>query len=394
MEESAVRLSDAAWRRGNRILLALAVISWLACAQGYSSDPRQFHASYLVGYAYFLTIGLGAAFFLMTWHLSGAAWNVTVRRLMETIVATLPAAPLLFLPVVAGIPALYEWAKPEFLTSDPGMQVKMVFFNRTFFLVRAAVYFAVWSVLAISLYRNSLAQDRASSPGTVRRLVAWSGPGLALLTITVTMAAVDWLMSLEPHWYSTIFGIYIFAGGGLAFLAGLILLSLALRRGGLLAELIHVEHYHDLGRWLFTLVVFWAYIAFSQYLLIWYANLPEETVWYHHRLEGNWSWVSASLLLFNFIIPFLLLVSRQAKRNLPWLGAASLLLLVMHYVDLHWVVMPTVHQHGFHLHWMDLAAWLAAGSAFGLVFWRLLGRRPLIPVGDLRLSRALQHQTE
>ena len=212
--------------------------------------------------------------------------------------------------------------------------------------------------------------------------------------ITVTMAAVDWLMSLEPHWYSTIFGIYVFAGGGLAFVASLILISLVLRRSGALADSIRLDHYHDLGRWLFVLAVFWAYIAFSQYLLIWYANLPEETVWFRHRLEGNWAWLSAALLVGNFILPFLLLIARAAKRRLGLLASVALLLLGMHYVDLHWVVMPTVDRHGFHLHWLDLAAMTGVGAAYALAFWNLLRRHCLIPVGDLRLNRALNHQTE
>jgi hypothetical protein len=394
MQDPVTHLSDAAWNRGQKIILALAVPSWVACALGLALAPRQFYASYLVGFMYFLTIALGAGFFLMVWHLSGAAWSTTVRRLMETVMATLPLAPLLFVPVVAGIPSLYEWSRPEFISQDPVLQVKIIFFNRTFFLARAAVYFLVWTVLAIVLYRQSLSQDRNPSTNFVRRSVWWSGPGLALLMITVTMAAVDWLMSLAPHWYSTIFGIYIFAGGGLAFLAALVLLCLAFRRGGLLADSIHVEHYHDLGRWVFVLVVFWAYIAFSQYMLIWYANLPEETVWFKQRLEGNWTWVSASLLIGNFILPFLFLISRSAKRNLWLLGTVSGLLLLMHYVDLHWVVMPTIHQHGFHLHWLDLATLAAVGSAYCLVFWRLLRHRALIPIGDLRLSRALGHQTD
>jgi hypothetical protein len=186
----------------------------------------------------------------------------------------------------------------------------------------------------------------------------------------------------------------VYAGGGLAFLALLTLSSLALRRAGPLARHLTVEHYHDLGRWLFVLVVFWAYIAFSQYMLISYANLPEETAWFKHRLEGNWIWVSALLLAGNFIIPFILLLTRAAKRNLVLLSSVSVLILVIHYVDLHWIVMPTVHHHGFHLHWLDLAAWLGVGSAFGLTSWRMLRRRALVPSGDLRLERALHHQTD
>jgi hypothetical protein len=244
------------------------------------------------------------------------------------------------------------------------------------------------------LYRHSVTQDQEGGIEAIRKSVAWSAPGLVLLFVTVTMAAVDWLMSLEPHWYSTIFGIYVFAGGGLAFLAALILVALWFRRAGVLSESIRVDHYHDLGRWLFVLVIFWAYIAFSQYMLIWYANLPEETSWFKHRLEGNWAWLSASLLVGNFILPFLLLIARAAKRNLRLLGGVSLLILLMHFIDLHWVVMPTVDRHAFHLHWLDLAAMAGVASAYALVFWRLLRRHALIPVSDLRLNRALNHQTE
>lgn len=394
MNAETAMLTDAGWRKGWTVLLALAAISWPACLAGYLTNPVQFHASYLVAFTYFLTIALGAAFFVMLQHLTGAVWSVPLRRLMETVMATLPLAPLLFIPVVAGLPSLYEWARPEFHELGPDFRFKMVFFSPPFFLARTALYFLLWGVIAINLYRISLAQDRDNGVEPIRKSVLWSGPSLALLMVTVTMAAVDWLMSLEPFWYSTIFGIYIYAGGALAFLGLLALASLAFRQVGPLARFLTVEHYHDLGRWIFVLVVFWAYIAFSQYMLISYANLPEETSWFKHRLEGNWTWVSATLLAGRFIIPFFLLIARAAKRNLTLLASVSVLIVLMHFVDLHWVVMPTVHHHGFHLHWLDLAAWLAVGSAFGLAFWRMLRRRALVPAGDLRLARALNHQTD
>lgn len=387
-------LTDSAWNKGWRILLALAALSWAACLAGYLTNPVQFHASYLVGFTYFLTIALGAAFFVLLQHLTGAVWSIPLRRLMETAMASLPVAPLLFVPVVAGLPTLYEWARPEFHQLGPDFRFKMIFFSPPFFLARSAVYFLVWGVIAVNLYRISLAQDRDGGLEPIRKAVMWSGPAMALLFVTVTMAAVDWLMSLEPLWYSTIFGIYVYAGGVLAFLALLILSSMAFRRAGPLARHLTVEHYHDLGRWLFVLVVFWAYIAFSQYMLISYANLPEETAWFKHRLEGNWIWVSALLLAGNFLVPFFLLLARAAKRNLALLASVSVLILMIDFVDLHWIVMPTVHHHGFHLHWIDFAAWLAVGSAFGLTAWRMLRRRALVPAGDLRLQRALHHQTD
>jgi len=235
-----------------------------------------------------------------------------------------------------------------------------------------------------------VAQDETRSVESSRRAAFWSGPGVAAVMVTITMASVDWLMSLEPHWYSTIFGIYIASGGALAFIAALVSVLLLFRRAGVLARSVNVEHYHDLGKWLFALTVFWAYIAFSQYMLIWYANIPEETIWFQHRFEGNWIYVSGLLLVGHFLVPFLVLLARAPKRNLPVLAGISVWILMMHWIDLHWVVMPTVHNHGFHWHWMDVATWLAVGSAFALVFWGRLRKHALAPVGDPRFEQGLQ----
>ncbi len=387
-----LELSPSAWGRGRNILLAVAVITWLLCAVGYGSDEKQFHASYLVGFLYFLTISLGAMFFVMVHHLTNSLWSVAVRRLMENIMFVTAPAALLFIPVILGLDTLYEWAHPGFFPDEPAYRFKAVFFSKSFYLARTVIYLAIWALLAVVLYRQSRQQDLCPQPCVVRRAIWWSGPGLLVLMVTVTMAAVDWVMSLDPHWYSTIFGVYVFSGGGLAFTAALILICLALRRAGWLRESITVEHYHDMGKWLFALTVFWAYIAFSQYMLIWYANIPEETLWYKHRLEGNWAYVSLTLLLGRFIIPFLVLLPRASKRNLPILGAAAALTLVMHFIDLHWLIMPAVHPHGFHLHWMDAAAFLGAGSFFALLFWCRLRGRPMLPVKDLRLVESLEHQ--
>jgi hypothetical protein len=335
-------------------IAALALAGIAASAAGWATDPKQFFASYLVAYMYFVLLALGAMFFVMLQHLTGAVWSLTMRPVMERVMVTVPLAAVLFIPVALGIPTLYEWSHPEFYSGDPVMAVKMAFFTPGFFLARAVLYFAVWTALALILYRNSERRERA---------VWWSGPGLGALMVTVTMASVDWLMSLEPHWYSTIFGVYVFSGGVLAFVAALTAILLALRRA------VHIDHYHDLGKWLFALTVFWAYIAFCQYLLIWYANLPEETIWFEHRLRGNWIYISGILLFGRFLLPFLVLLARAPKRNLAVLGAMSVWMLAMHYVELHWIVMPTVHEHGFHLHWLDLATFAAVGGLFALAFW-------------------------
>jgi len=198
-------------------------------------------------------------------------------------------------------------------------------------------------------------------------------------------------MSLDPFWYSTIFGIYVFSGGGLAFFAALTKVSLTLRSRGVLTNTIHVEHYHDLGKWMFALTAWWAYIGFSQYMLIWYTDLPEETAFYQHRFEGSWLWMSAVLATGRFVVPFAVLMCRPAKRNLGVLWATAIWILLFHFVDLHWLIMPSIHPGGFHLHWMDLGTLLGVGSFFALVFWSRLRGRALVPAGDLRLKQALAH---
>lgn len=370
-------------------MVFVALLGLVASVLGYVTDARQFYASYLVNFMYFTTIGLGAMLFVAIQHLTGSAYSVTVRRFMENIMVSTPVSAVLFLVILAGVPVLYEWSHAEFYSDDPVLRVKMIFFNKNFFIARAIIYFIVWTFLALKLYSASLQQEAGDSIGGSGKAEWWSGPGVALLFITTTMASVDWLMSLEPHWYSTIFGIYVYAGGAIAFFAMLIVVCLAFRKAGVLSEYITLEHYQDMGKWLFAMTVFWAYIAFSQYLLYWYANIPEETIWFKHRLEGNWMWVSALLLVGHFILPFLVLLPRAAKRNLNVLGTMAVWVLLMHYVDLHWIVMPTVHKHNFHLHWMDAATFLFVGSIFGLVFWSRLKRHSLVAIGDPRFEQGL-----
>ncbi len=215
---------------------------------------------------------------------------------------------------------------------------------------------------------------------------------MVLSFITIALASFDWLMSLDPHWYSTMFGVYVYSGAALAFSAALVLILLSLRRADVLRYSVNHEHYHDLGKWVFALTVFWAYIAFSQYMLIWYANLPEETIWFRSRLSGSWTAVAVLLVAGHFLVPFFVLLSRAAKRRLWLLGAACAWLLFMHYVDLYWLVMPVFTKQGVKPSWLDLATFLAAGSVFGLAFWWPMRRRALAPTGDIRFERALEFE--
>jgi hypothetical protein len=220
----------------------------------------------------------------------------------------------------------------------------------------------------------------------------WSAPGLFLAVVVGTLASFDWLMSIEPKWYSTIFGLYILTGGALTFMGIVTLVALAFRRAGILTKTITIEHYHDLGKWLFALTAFYTYIAFSQYLLIWYANLPEETIWYRHRSAGSWLYVALAMPFIRFIIPFFILLCRPAKRNLTILGLMAGWVVVMEYIDLYWIVMPAYYADGPRIHWLDFATLAATVSICGLVFWSRFKKHKMVPVGDMRFEQSLQFE--
>ncbi|MGB9605874.1 MAG: hypothetical protein ACP5U2_05715 [Bryobacteraceae bacterium] len=384
-------LEQSVWLRGRNRILLLALGGWVASLIGWIQQPARFAVAYLIAYLFFLTIALGGLFFVMVQHLSGAVWSLSSRRIAENVMGVLPAAALLFLPVALHLHHLYEWTHADVVAADPALQAKQPYLNPAFFLARATVYLLLWAALARLLRGWSVSQDRQSPAAwSARKAIRWSAVGLPLTVITVTVAAFDWVMSLEPHWYSTVFGIYVYSGGAVAFVAVLVLLLLGLRRIGLLAEQVHREHYHDYGKWLFGLLVFWAYIAFSQYMLIWYANLPEETQWFRARTQGGWLPWAVLLAAGHFLLPFFALVSRGAKRNLKWLAAVSAWMLAMHYLDLYWQISPAFQRGGPAWHWLDAATLLAVGSALALAFWRQLRNAPLVPVGDPRLPRSLE----
>lgn len=381
-------LSPGVWVKVRNSLAFVALIGWLASIAGFFLDRQQFHFSYLVAFLFCASISMGAMFYVMVQHLTGSAWSVTVRRLMEGLMRTAPVAIVLVLVVVAGIHYTYHWSHHE-AASDPILKQKLSYLNEPWFMIRAAIVIGLWTLWATILYRRSRSQDRDGSITHTRSLIKWSAPGLFMLFITASIASIDWSMSLDPHWFSTMFGVYFLAGGAVGFMATLIIICLALRSAGYLTNAINEEHYHDLGKWLFALTVFWAYVSFSQYMLIWYGNLPEEIMWFKHRLVGSWKGVSILLLVGHFLFPFFSLLPRGNKRNLKVLAFFAGWMLVMHYIDLYWQVMPVLHKEGISLHWMDLAGLLAVIGTYGVVFWHQFREKPLVPVGDPRLEQCL-----
>lgn len=378
-------ISHGLWARGRNVIAFLMLVSYICLAFGYAFDHTQFFRSYLFAFVYFVMICLGALFFVQVQFLTGSAWSVPVRRFMESISALLPVGALLFIPVAVGMKVLYSWTREN---HDPLLLSKSAWLNPEAFLIRAGIYFLIWTIWSGSIYVQSTKQDTTKSIKQMHILSAWSAPGLLLGFLTGSLASFDWVMSLSPKWYSTIFGIYCLAGGGLAMMAVLTLIGLGFRRVNVLKNTITEEHYHDLGKWMFAITVFWAYIAFSQYMLIWYANIPEETIFFKMRYSGSWGWWSMLLVVGHFVVPFLVLLGRAAKRNYQVLALMAGWILAMHFVDVYWLVMPNFTPY-LNLNWMDFAAFVAVGSTMAFVFWWRLKQHALVPVGDMRFEEGL-----
>jgi hypothetical protein len=272
------------------------------------------------------------------------------------------------------------------------LKAKSGFLEPNFFLIRTVVYFILWSIWIFAIYRQSTKQDTARSIQQMHIASKWSAPGLFLAVVVGSIASIDWIMSVEPAWYSTIFGLICLSGGSLAFFSVLTLICLGFRRSGILAHSITKEHYHDLGKWLFALTAFYTYVAFSQYMLMWYSNQPEETVWYRHRMVGPWFYVSLAMPFLRFLIPFFALLCRPAKRSLSVIGFFAVWSLVVEYIDLYWVVMPVYYPAGPQLHWLDLATLATTVGICGLVFWYRMKQHAIVPIGDLRLEQSLHFE--
>jgi hypothetical protein len=378
-----------AWNRLPVIGVAAAVLGAIACAILGMANPKQFFFSWLVSFLFFLSLAIGALFFVLIQYASQGGWGIVLRRIGETVFATVPVMAALFIPVLLGMRDLYEWTVPGAAEHDALLRWKAPFLNVPFFLIRAAIYFAVWSFIAITYYRGSRGQDVTGDPVVSARLRKFAGPALIVMAITASFASIDWIMSLTPHWYSTIFGVYFFAGSFVGFIALLSVVTVAMQRAGLLDTIVSAEHLHDVGKFLFAFTAFWAYIGFSQFFLIWYANLPEETIWYKARMEGSWMQVSILLVVGHFVAPFFYLMGRAVKRRGATLALGGMWLLAMHFVDLYWQVMPTLHPEGVRVSLLDVAAFVAVGGTVVAAGSWLLRRQTLVPLRDPRLAESL-----
>lgn len=375
--------------------LLVGLVGLVLCGLGAWLNPAQFFRSYLLAYVFWLGPTLGCMAILMVHYLAGGTWGALLRRVLESGMRTLPLMAVLFVPLLFGLRDLYSWARPELVANDELLQHKSLYLNVPFFSIRLAVYFLSWLALAYLLNRWSQREEQASGERARepirRRLALFSGLGLLVYGLTMTFAAVDWMMSLEPHWYSTIYGILVLVGQLVAALSlGVAALAL-LARFEPLSAVIAPEHLHDLGNLLLTSVLFWAYISFSQLLIIWSGNLPEGVLWYVHRLEGGWEWVGLAVALFQFALPFMLLLSRDIKEVPRRLGTIAAVIFGMHLVDVFWMVMPAFYRDGPDLHWLDVIAPVGVGGVWMALFaWQLNGRS-LLALHGLSLQGVHKH---
>jgi hypothetical protein len=352
-----------------------------------------FLQSYLIAYVFWIGITLGSLGVLMIHHLTGGAWGMVARRIWEASTRTLPLMAILFLPIALNLPALYAWARPEAAT-DHLIHTKAAYLNAPFFFARALTFFVIWAALIFYLNKWSREQDvqPLQLPGPQdRRSRVLSGPGLVLFVATITFMSVDWVMSLDPHWYSTIFGILMLGGQGLSTMAFTILVLAKLVRFQPMSSVAHADQFHDLGKLMFAFVMLWAYFSVSQLLIIWSANLPEEIPFYLERLHGHWAPVSIALLIGQFVLPFLLLLSRGFKRNPVIVSRIALFILVMRVVDIAWTIGPVFRHEGSSLHWLDFALIAGMGCLWLPLFWRALAGRPLVPARDPYFKEAMAH---
>ena len=380
------------WAVPALIGVALLAVSFV----GWGLSPKQFYFSYLVAWFFCVTLSLGAMFFVLFHHLTKAHWGIVVRRIAEALTYSFPLLAILSFPIWFGLHDLYHWTHLELYVDgsdvyDPILDGKRPYLNVPFFVARAILYFVLWTVISWKLYRLSVEQDINADPGIPARQRKVSAWGVVVVAVTTAFASYDFIMSLDPHWFSTIFGVYIFAGAFWAANGLIVVLARVIQSGGAARRTITKEHYQDLGKWMFGFTVFWAYIAFSQYMLYWYGNIPEETLWYRHRLEHGWEVHSMILLFAHFIVPFIVLLPRGTKRILPLLTFMGGYFVVLHWFDIHWLSLPNLHENGG-IHWLDISCFIALFAIYLAAVTYKLTRHSVIPQNDPRLARSISFQ--
>jgi hypothetical protein len=375
----SIQTSLDRFQRGS---LVIGLPALALCVAGAFHSPAQFFRSYLLAFVFWVGVALGCTAILMLHHMVGGRWGFLLRRQLESGTQTFYLMAVLALPLLFGLRLLYSWADPEKVKLDPILQYKQPYLNVPFFILRTVIYFIAWIALAYFLNKWSLEQDETANPDLTKRLQTLSGPGLVIYGLTVTFASVDWVMSLEPRWFSTIYGMIFMVTQALAAMSIVTIAVILLSTQKPLSDVVSKRVLNDYGNLLLTFTMLWAYLSFSQYLIIWSGNLQDEIPWYVSRASGGWAWVAMALIVFHFAVPFLLLLSRFVKRRTRWLGAVAALQIVMGVLDIFWLTVPAYERSGPQFHWMDWAAILGIGGVWVWRFTANLKSRPLLPLHD------------
>ncbi len=369
-------------------LLALGVVLGVVA---FFVDHSRAVFNYLIAFTFLISIGVGALFLIALDYTSGADWSVPIRRVVEFFAAIIPILAVLVIPLLFNVGELFHWSHPEAVAEDKILQGKSSYLNVTFFIVRVFALIGIWSLFYFFIVKNSRKQDTTRDQKLTTKNLRLSAIFIPIFAVTITISAIDWLMSIEPHWFSTMIGVYFFSGVVIAALAAVTLTTVLLKENGYLHPALTNDHLYSLGALLFAFINFWGYIAFSQYMLIWYADLPEETFWFMQRWEGSWSIFSIGLILIHFVVPYIALVSQPSKMNPKTLKFISVWLLFAHLYDLFWFVMPEVNElsAGYSFSWIDLVFPIAVVGIIILVFNMKAKKENLIPIGDPKLQRGL-----
>ncbi len=378
---------------GQRSLLVGLIFSAISLAVAIER-PNEFFPAYLLALMAWLGVTLGCMAILMIRHLTGGGWGVVVRRLMGAAMRCIPLMSILFIPLLFGLPRLYIWARPLNTVTNEHLRAHLQDITHTYlskngFLVRAIIYFAIWNVLSFVLSRWSAEGDHPGARDNSHRFKAVSGPGLILYAFTISFAAIDWVMSIDPSWISTIYGLIILIGQVLSAMCFAVVIERILVRYRPMSQMLRPSFVHDHGKWMLAFVMVWAYFSFSQWLIIWAGNLPEEISWYMTRLSGGWAWVGLFLAVFHFAVPFALLLSRPFKRDITKLVWLAVWVLLMHYVDLFWIIEPNFSAH-FHLSLADVVVPIGMGGLWLAYFFRNLASMPLLPLYDPSAREVLE----
>lgn len=368
---------------------ALLGIGIVSIGVSFAVNTQRAFFDYLWMYMFLVSIGVGSLALVAMEYLVGATWSTPFRRVSEFLASLIPVLIVLTIPLFFGMHDLFHWSHPEAVASDPILQSKSSYLNVQFFTIRVVIYLAIWLIFFLLFTRNSEKQDQTGDPRLTKQSIKLSAPFAILFLITIAFASIDWMMSLEAHWYSTMFGVYYFAGTLVASFAAATFCSVMLNENGYFDKKLSSNHYYSFGTLMFGFNIFWAYIAFSQYMLIWYADLPEETFWIMMRMKEGWAYYSIGLVFVHFIIPFLILLPRSSKVKPNLLKYMSIWMLMAHAYDLYWLIMPTYFTDGFGFGWSEIGVMLFAAGLMITVFKYRADRKNLVPVKDPKLQAGL-----